>query len=124
MMILLVASLLGTGLFSGSVATSSIDRVAAATVEWYSKASLASGTHSLGTGNTGLLTIEYDVTPLAKPIDGVTGYADSSTTVSDYSSLAAIVRMNSAGFFDARNGASYTALTSLAYNANTIYHVK
>ena len=123
-MTVLIASLVGMGFASGPLATSSVDRAAAAVVEWYSKAAFASGTQSLGSGNTGLLTIEYDVTPLAKPIDGVTGYADSSTTVTDYASLAAIVRMNSAGTFDARNGAAYTALTTLAYNANTTYHVK
>jgi hypothetical protein len=122
--VLLMGSLLGMGFSFSAPVTPSIDRAAAAAVEWYSKAAFASGTQSLGSGNTGLLTIEYDVTPLAKPIDGVMGYADTATTVTDYPSLAAIVRMNSAGTFDARNGGAYAALTTLAYSANTTYHLK
>ncbi len=74
--------------------------------------------------NTGQRSIEFDVTPLRANVDGVVGYADSSTQVTAYSSLALLVRMNPSGFFDVRNGADYAALASLRYAANATYHVR
>ncbi|MFL5358137.1 glycoside hydrolase family 88 protein [Archangium sp.] len=92
--------------------------------QWTSTLNWAQSVHDLGTGNTGLRETEFDVTPLAKPIDGVIGYADTSTTVTGYPSLAMAVRMNNSGFFDVRNGANYAALVSQPYVANTTYHVR
>lgn len=93
---------------------------------WLSKNSFAAATHDLGTTNKGIIEIEYDVTPLANNIDGIVGYADTDTTVTGYGDLSTIVRMNTSGEFDARNGASYaTSLaTPLSYSANLTYHVK
>jgi unsaturated chondroitin disaccharide hydrolase len=93
-------------------------------VEWCSTLDWTRAVHDLGTGNTGLRETEFDVTPLGKPIDGVIGYADTSTTVTDYSSLAMLIRMNSSGFFDVRNDGDYAALASVPYLANTPYHVR
>jgi hypothetical protein len=52
-------------------------------VEWVSTLSWPGSLHDLGTGNTGVRVVEFDVTPLARPIDGVVGYADTSTTVTE-----------------------------------------
>ena len=78
----------------------------------------------LGTGNTGTRTVEFDVTPQAAPIDGVVGYADTSTNVTAYTSLAMSVRMNPTGIFDVRNGAGYAFVNRVTYAAGTRYHVR
>ena len=41
-----------------------------------------------------------------------------------YASLAVIVRFNSSGFLDARNGSSYAAATSIPYTSGQKYHVR
>jgi unsaturated chondroitin disaccharide hydrolase len=93
-------------------------------VEWSSTLSWPGSVHDLGPGNTGIRTTEFDVIPLARPIDGVIGYADSSTTVTAYSSLAMSIRLNPSGFFDVRQGGAYAALTQVPYSANASYHVR
>ncbi len=93
-------------------------------VDWSSTLSWPGSVHDLGPGNTGLRTTEFDVIPLARPIDGVIGYADSATTVTGYSSLAMGIRLNPSGFFDVRRGAGYAALTQVPYSANASYHVR
>jgi unsaturated chondroitin disaccharide hydrolase len=92
--------------------------------EWLSTLSWPGSVHDLGAGNTGVRVTELDVTPLARPIDGVIGYADTSTTVTGYASLAMSIRMNPSGFFDVRRGGAYAALTSVPYQANATYHVR
>ncbi len=91
---------------------------------WYSKLSFGECVRSLGTQNTGVRTVEFDVTPLAAPIDGVVGYADSSTNVTAYSSLALSFRMNPSGIFDIRNGGGYAYQNRVTYAANVRYHVR
>ncbi len=91
---------------------------------WYSTLDFPRSLHGLGTGNTGVRMAEFDVTPLSKLIDTVVGYADTSTNVTAYSSLAMSIRLNPSGFFDVRRGGAYAALVSLPYEANTTYHVR
>lgn len=91
---------------------------------WLSTLGFPEGVRGLGTGNTGVRIIEFDVTPLSQPIDGVVGYADTSTNVTTYSSLAMSLRMNPSGFFDVRRGGAYAALASVPYQANATYHVR
>ncbi|WNG27317.1 alpha-12C2-mannosidase [Cystobacter fuscus] len=91
---------------------------------WYSTLDFPRSLHDLGTHNTGVQVVEFDVTPLSKPIDTVIGYADTSTNVTSYASLALAVRLNPSGFFDVRRGGEYAALINLAYEANTTYHVR
>ncbi len=93
-------------------------------VEWSSTLSWPGSVHDLGPGNTGIRNVEFDVIPLASPIDGVIGYADTSTAVTGYSSLAMSIRLNPSGFFDVRRGGAYAALTSVPYSANASYHVR
>jgi unsaturated chondroitin disaccharide hydrolase len=91
---------------------------------WLSTLGFPEGVRGLGTGNTGVRLVEFDVTPLSKLIDGVIGYADTSTNVTAYSSLAMSLRMNPSGFFDVRRGGEYAALASVPYQPHTSYHVR
>lgn len=92
--------------------------------DWYSRFDFAAATHDLGSGNTGVQVVEFDVTPLNEPLDSIIGYADSSTTVTAFSQLAMIIRMSSSGFFDVRNGATYAATNPVPYEALSTYHVR
>ncbi len=92
--------------------------------QWYSKVSYSAGVYSLGTGNNGVKTVEYDVTPLFTGIDGTMSFADSLTAVTGTSSYAMTIRMNSGGYFDVRNGTAFASLTNVSYTANTKYHIK
>ncbi|WP_232293290.1 glycoside hydrolase family 88 protein [Stigmatella aurantiaca] len=91
---------------------------------WFSKLYFAEAVHDLGSGNAGVRTVEFDVTPLDDSIDGVVGYADSATSVTAYSQLSMLVRMNPSGWFDVFNGTGYSAANTLLYVANTPYHVR
>lgn len=91
---------------------------------WVSKLDFSQCVFPLGTGNTGTRTVEFDVTPQSAPIDGVVGYADTSTSVTAYNSLAMSIRMNPTGIFDVRNGAGYGFVTRVTYAAGTRYHVR
>ncbi len=91
---------------------------------WNSRVDFNLSVHILGSGNTGLRTIEFDITPLASGIEGVVGYADISTDVSSFSSTSMQVRLNTTGAFDVRNGGAYAALTRVPYAVNQKYHVR
>jgi unsaturated chondroitin disaccharide hydrolase len=54
----------------------------------------------------------------------VVGYADTSTSVTAYSSLAMILRLNPSGVFDVRNGGDYGALVRVPYAARRTYHAR
>lgn len=70
----------------------------------------------------GTFTAEYDATPSASNIDGVTGL--SKGVAATYSSLAAAVRFNNLGRIDARNGGTYGAASAIAYTAAKNYRVR
>lgn len=78
----------------------------------------------LGDGNGGIVTIDYQVTPQANNMDAVMGYADASVNVAGYQDLALIVRMNTEGYFDARQGEDYDSLTQVSYSKNENYAVR
>lgn len=71
---------------------------------------------------SGTFVLEFDATPLTARQDGVIGVSRNPAT--SYGHLAAIVRFNTAGFIDARNGVAYTAQTPVPYTANALYHVR
>lgn len=68
------------------------------------------------------MTVEFNATPSGSNIDGVIGI--SSGPASDYTHLAAIVRFNSNGKIDARNGNVYSASTSIPYAAGKTYRFR
>ncbi|MBK1810478.1 polysaccharide lyase family 7 protein [Clostridium sp. YIM B02505] len=115
--VLTMTALMATSAFAGISAR-------AAGLSFNSTMDYAAGTTSLGSGNLGTVTVNYDITPTTNLIDGLVGYADSSTTVTDATSLALVIRTNTSGYFDVRNGDAYQAMTNVTYSANNTYHVK
>jgi hypothetical protein len=63
--------------------------------------------------------VEVDTVPAASNIDALIGLASSSP--STYGDLAAILRFNSDGFVDARDGDVYRASQRISYTANHLY---
>lgn len=70
----------------------------------------------------GQFQVEFDVTPGAAGIDAVTGL--SADMAGAYPLLAAMVRFNTSGTIDVRNGGIYQADTSLTYAAGKTYHFR
>lgn len=64
--------------------------------------------------------ISYEATPSSSEVDAVTGL--SSGPASEYTDLGAIVRFNSRGTIDARNGSTYAAISVIPYVAGVTYH--
>lgn len=74
------------------------------------------------TSQTGNFTAQWDAKPLANNIDSL--HALSLGPQTTWSGLAAIVRFNTTGTIDARNGAGYSAVTSIPYSANNQYRIR
>jgi hypothetical protein len=71
---------------------------------------------------TGAFTASFDMIPSALNIDGVTGF--SAVSAKAFTDLAAIVRFNTTGTIDARNGSAYAAKVAIPYSAGKVYHVR
>ena len=67
-------------------------------------------------------TATFDATPSQSAADIVIGL--SPTIAADYTDLGAIVRFNSSGTIDVRNGSSYGADVSVPYSAGTNDHFR
>ncbi|MEW6303639.1 MAG: polysaccharide lyase family 8 super-sandwich domain-containing protein [Verrucomicrobiota bacterium] len=65
---------------------------------------------------------EFDASPSLNPMDGVMGLAKGAA--GNYTNLACIVRFNTSGFIDARNGSVYAAVNSIPYTAGANYHFR
>src|SRR2546429_618834 len=66
--------------------------------------------------------VESAATPSGTGLDGVTGL--SAGRAAAFADLAVIVRFNSGGTIDARNGGAYGAASAIAYAAGTSYHFR
>lgn len=82
-----------------------------------------SGIYELGSGNTGIVTVEYNFIPLKDDINAVVGQVDNLTEVNGYNDLAIIFRAMD-GKFDARNGSQYECLQEVSYELNQHYRVR
>ncbi len=71
---------------------------------------------------SGTFSAEFDMTANSANIDSVTGLSNGSAAA--WSDLACIVRFNTGGTIDARNGGVYQADNSLSYSTGTVYHVR
>ncbi|GAB4561727.1 MAG: hypothetical protein Kow0047_09240 [Anaerolineae bacterium] len=71
---------------------------------------------------TGHFTATFDAIPGAASIDGLTGL--SAQPAATFQDLAVIVRFNTSGTIDARNGNTYTADVPLPYTAGETYHIR
>ena len=76
----------------------------------------------LASNQTGTFTAEMNATPLGTNIDAGVGLSNGAQTT--YASLASVVRFNSLGRIDARNGGVYAALSEIPYSPNTSYHFR
>lgn len=72
------------------------------------------------------VVIEYDFIALSDDIDAVMGHGGSDQTMSNYPDIPIVVRAtaNNGGFFDARDYNQFTAENTLAWEEDTIYHVR
>jgi len=84
--------------------------------------SLTWGNTPLAAAQTGSFTVEFDATPNGTGLDAVTGL--SAGPAAAFADLAVIVRFNSGGTIDARNGGAYGAASAIAYAAGTSYHFR
>jgi len=71
---------------------------------------------------SGVFTASFDMIPNAGNIDGVTVL--SAVPAQSFTDGAAIVRFNTTGSIDARNGSSYAADVAVPYTAGSTYHVR
>ncbi|MCY1032921.1 alpha-12C2-mannosidase [Corallococcus sp. BB11-1] len=92
---------------------------------WYSKLDFYRSQHLLGTTNTGIRNVEFDLTPLADNLNGgVVGWADSSTEVTSFTRLNMAVRMSPEGIFQVRNGGGYSWIRRVPYVRGQTYHFR
>ncbi|MDD4494567.1 MAG: hypothetical protein PHV32_09530 [Eubacteriales bacterium] len=79
----------------------------------------------LGSSNSGTaVTIEYDFAALASNIDGSVAFADSSAMVDYFTDLAMLIRTNTQGYFDVRNGAVFAKTNTVNYSAGQRFHFR
>lgn len=74
------------------------------------------------TPETGSFEIQFDATPEAADETGALGL--STNPAAAYTDMAVIVRFNSTGDIDARNGGSYQAASTISYAPDTLYHFR
>src|SRR5438132_1312977 len=70
----------------------------------------------------GSFTATFDATPNGTGLDAATGLSQGAAAA--YTDLAVIVRLNTGGTIDARNGGAYAATNSIGYTAGTSYHFR
>ncbi len=78
--------------------------------------------YALGTSETASFTASFDVTPQANATDA--DVALSQNVPGAYTDLAAIVRFNSSGNIDVRNGSAYSSTYTQPYAADVTYHIE
>lgn len=89
----------------------------------FSKGAFTSAATSMGSHNTGIVTIKMDVTPFKSFTDMAIGFADSSANITDYN-MPMIIRMNTDGIFDVRNGGGYNYMIAVDYLSNSTFHLR
>ncbi len=80
------------------------------------------GNTPFGNAQAGSFIAEVDAVPLATGTDGGIGLSNGAQSA--FTGLACIGRFNQSGFIDARNGGSYSAVSSVPYTANQTYHFR
>jgi hypothetical protein len=108
----MVSNTAGSATSNGAILTVNSPGCSVSSTNWVNS--------SLPLPETGTFRVAFDATPSSAGVDGVIGL--SAGPASDYTNLAAMVRFNSTGTIDARNGAAYTAATAIPYAAATTYH--
>jgi beta-glucanase (GH16 family) len=78
--------------------------------------------NSVMTSETGTFTATFDATPSAAPTNSVVGLSNGAQTA--YANFACLVRFNTSGDIDARNGGAYAAASTIHYSAGVAYHFR
>jgi poly(beta-D-mannuronate) lyase len=77
---------------------------------------------TLGSSQTGLFTVQVDASVSISPSNTTFSLCQGSQTA--YTGLACMIRFNTTGTIDARNGGAFAAVTSMPFSANTTYHLR
>src|SRR6185437_1360481 len=128
-----VATVNGSGLVSGVVAgTATITATSegqsgtsAITVTGAAPGCATSTTafqNSAFASQNGSFTATFDATPNGAGLDAATGLSQGAAAA--YTDLAVIIRFNTGGTIDARNGGAYAAANTIPYTAGTSYHFR
>jgi len=78
--------------------------------------------NSTMTSQTGTFTATFDATPSASPTNDVIAFSNGPQTA--YANFACLMRFNTSGDIDARNGGAYAAASTIPYSANVSYHFR
>jgi hypothetical protein len=78
--------------------------------------------NSTMTSQTGTFTASFDATPSASPTNDVIALSNGPQTA--YANFACLMRFNTLGDIDARNGGAYAAASTIPYSANVSYHFR
>src|SRR6266566_2823478 len=78
--------------------------------------------NSAFTSQNGSFTATFDATPNGTGLDAATGLSQGAAAA--YTDLAVIVRFNTGGTIDARNGGAYAVANTIPYTAGTSYHFR
>jgi len=76
------------------------------------------------TAQTDSFTAEFDLKANTANMDGVFALADNATNPDTYDDLACIVRFNTNGYIDVRNGSAYAKDVTVNYGAGDAFHVR
>jgi hypothetical protein len=71
---------------------------------------------------SGTFTATFDSTPSVSPNNATVGLSNGAQTA--YTGFACIVRFNSSGNIDARNGGAYAAASTIPFSSGTSYHFR
>jgi len=74
----------------------------------------------LSSSQNGVFTVEFDVVPNMDNMLGVTTFCPGVPT--EHDDCACLIRFNSVGNIDVRNGDNYQAVNTVGYSAGTNYH--
>jgi len=74
------------------------------------------------TAQTGTFTATFDATPSASPTNAVVALSNGAQTA--YANFACLVRFNTSGDIDARNGGAYAAASTIPFSAGVAYHFR
>src|SRR5581483_6018547 len=77
---------------------------------------------TLGSSQTGSFSVDFDASVSLSPSN--TNFSLCQGNATAYSGCACMVRFNSSGTIDARNGGAFAATTSMPFSANTTYHIR
>ena len=81
-------------------------------------------TVDLGTGNTGKQVAEFEIQPLDGRQDGAIYLTGRDAVLNDWGDGPVVIRLNTDGYFDARNGAAFEMTSQVSYQAGETYHLK